>query len=193
MWFSEDAWSPIIVIAVAAAICFIAWSSTQRSRYLIAVMILALCAVITHFVEQAIVTDGEKVEIDLHNLIDTFIAESQSISSMQQAEVVQSLRFFSDQNASDRARVRAAVILADVSPDTRVTDVQIRLTNENTRAITHFRANGTVSLSGGGGGGGHYASRWELTWQKEAGEWKITRVKMLNPMSGEEQRIPRID
>ncbi|MBC8289650.1 MAG: hypothetical protein H8E37_04965 [Planctomycetes bacterium] len=192
MWFTEDAWSPIIVIAVAAIVCFIAWSTTQRSRYLTAIAVLAFCAVLTHFVEQAVVTEGEKVEIALHDLLDTFIAESRSITSLQQAQVVLSERFFSDQNVMDKARVRAAVILVSVSADTRITDVQIQLTNQKTRAITHFRANGTVSTSMGGGGG-HYASRWELTWQKEAGEWKITRTKMLNPMSGEEQRIPRVD
>lgn len=192
MWFTEDAWSPIIVIGVAAIICFIAWSSTQRSRYLTAIAVLAFCAILTHFIEQAVVTEGEKVEIALHDLLDTFISESQSITSLQQAQVVRSERFFSEQNVMDKARVRAAVILVNVAADTRITDVQIQLTNQDTRAITHFRANGTVSTSMGGGGG-HYTSRWELTWQKEAGEWKITRTKMLNPMSGEEQRIPRVD
>ena len=192
MWFTEDAWSPIIVIGGAASICCIAWSSTQRSRYLTAIAVLAFCAILTHFVEQAVVTEGEKVEIALHALLDTFIAESQSINSLQQAQAVQSERFFSEQNVTDRARVRAAVILVNVATDTRITDVQIQLTNQDTRAITHFRANGTVSTSMGGGGG-HYTSRWELTWQKEAGEWKITRTKMLNPMSGEEQQIPRVD
>lgn len=192
MWFTEDAWSPIIVIGVAVIICFIAWSSTQRSRYLTAIAALVFCAILTHFVEKAVVTEGEKVEIALHDLLDTFISESQSITSLQQAQVVQSERFFSEQNVTDKARVRAAVILVNVASDTRITDVQIQLTNQDTRAITHFRANGTVSTSIAGGGG-HYSSRWELTWQKDAGEWKVTRTKMLNPMSGEEQRIPRVD
>ena len=191
MWFTEDAWSPIVVIAVATIICLIAWSSTQRPRYLTGVGILIFAALMTYFVEQVIVTDSEKVETELTDLIDTFIVESQAISKLDQTQVIECERFFSEQNTIDKARVRAALVVARVENDTRITDVQTRLTNENTRAITHFRANGTVGTSTTGGG--HFASRWEMTWQKEGGEWKITSTRMLNPMNGEDQQIPRVD
>lgn len=191
MWFTEDAWSPIVVMAVATIICFIAWSSTQRPRYLAVIGILIFAALMTYFAEQVIVTDSEKVEVELTDLIDTFIAESQAIKKFDQAQIIQCERFFSEQNTADKARVRAALVIARVDNDTRITDVQVRLTNENTRAITHFRANGTVSTSTTGGS--HFASRWEMTWQKEGGEWKITRTRMLNPMNGEEQQIPSVD
>jgi hypothetical protein len=191
MWFTEDAWSPIVVLAVATIISFIAWYSTQRPRYLAVVGILIFAALMSYFVEQVIVTDSEKVEAELTDLIDTFIAESQAISKLDQAQVIQCERFFSEQNTIDKARVRAALVVVRVENDTRITDVQIRLTNENTRATTHFRANGTVATSTAGGG--HFASRWKMTWQKEGGEWKITRTRMLNPMSGEDQQIPRVD
>jgi len=194
MWFTEDAWSPIILCVIAAVVLLIAWSTTQRARLLLGVPLLLLACVVIYFVEQSIVTDLEQVEDDLHSLLHTFVDESQEVrpGAGQAPDSLRSLDFFSAQNTTDRARVAAAVNLVVVDPAIRITDVQTRLTNENTRAVTHFRANGNVSLSGAGGGG-HFSSRWELTWQKEGDRWAVTRTKMLNVMSGEEQRIPRID
>ncbi len=194
MWFTEDAWSPIVLCVIAAVVFLIAWSTTQRSRLLLEVPLLLIAAVVIYFVEQSIVTDLEHVEADLHSLLHTFVEESQEVrpGASQVPDTLRSLDFFSAQNTTDRTRVAAAVNLVSIDPDFRITDVQTRLTNENTRAVTHFRANGNVSLSGASGGG-HFSSRWELTWQKEGGRWAVTRTKMLNVMSGEEQPIPRID
>jgi len=191
MWFTEDAWSPVILMAVAAIFCCVAWSRTRRRQFVIAAALLLLAAMTTYFVEQVIVTDGEKVEASLFELIETFVAESQSISRLPRTREIQSERFFAEQNTIDRGRVRIAISIAEISSDLRISDVQIRLTNEDTRAITHFRANGIVST--GATAGTHHVSRWELTWQKQAGEWRITRTRMLNPMNGQEQQIPRVD
>ncbi|MFP6762328.1 MAG: hypothetical protein VB858_01880 [Planctomycetaceae bacterium] len=191
MWFTEDAWSPIVLIMLVAILCCIVWFRTQRGYALTAAVLLLLAAVTTYFIEQVIVTDGEKLEASLFELIETFVAESQSITQLQQSQVVQAERFFSEQNTIDRARVRVGVIVVSISEDLRISDVQVRLTNENTRAITHFRANGTIAT--GTSPGSHHVSRWELTWQKQAGEWRITRTRMLNPMNGEDQKIPRVD
>lgn len=193
MWFTEDAWSPIIVCIVVALICGIAWSTTQRIKYLIAAIIILLGAVTIHFVEQAIVTPSEQVEQNLYDLVLTFARESRELggsSNKPLPDSIQCLRFFSVQDTVDRARVAAALLVADVDEDVRVTDVQIRMTNEDTRAITHFRANATVRA---GSFSGHHASRWELTWQREGGEWKVTQTKMLNIINGSEQRIPQVD
>lgn len=192
MWFTEDAWSPIIVCIVAAVISLIAWSSTQRPKFLAVSLVILLAAGAVYFLEQLIVTPGEKAERALYDLIETFAEESRELSGANKAgpESLRSLTFFSPQNVEDRARVVAALLVVDIENDVRVTDVQIRLTNENTRAITHFRANATIKA---GGFAGHHASRWELTWQQEAGEWKVTRTRMLNIMNGQEERIPRVD
>lgn len=194
MWFTEDAWSPIILCVIGAVIFLIAWSTTQRPRLLLGAPLLLIAAVTIYFVEQSIVTDLEQVQADLHSLLHTFVEESQGVNSAagQVPDSLRSLDFFSAQNTTDRARVAAAVHLVTVDPAIRITDVQTRLTNENTRAVTHFRANGNVSISAHNGGG-HFSSRWELTWQKEGGRWAVTRTKMLNVMNGEEQPIPRID
>ena len=189
MWFTEDAWSPIILCLVVGVIFFIAWSTTQRPRFLTAIPVLIVAAIVIYFAEQSIVTDRERVETTLNDLVATFVDESHSFGQPGTGATVEPkcLDFFSAQNIKDRTRVLAALLFVSVDEDLRVTDVSVQLTNENSRAITHFRANATVT---GGGFSGYHPSRWELTWQKEAGEWKVTRTKFLNIMTGDEQMIP---
>ena len=190
MWFTEDAWSPIILCTVIAAIFFVAFMTTQRARFLIALPLLLLAALTIYFVEIAIVTDTEQVEQNLLDLVSTFVEESHQFSGGQVPEQVRCQSFFAENNTTDRTRVIAALMFVQVEGDIRVTDVNIRLTNRDTMAVTHFRANATFSV---GSNTGHHPSRWEMTWQKQAGEWKITRTRMLNVMNGQEVQIPGVD
>lgn len=192
MWFTEDAWSPIILCTVIAAIFFIVFMTTQRARFLIALPLLLLAAVTIYFVEIAIVTNSEQVEKNLHDLVDTFVEESHQFGSGS-ATVPEQARcqsYFAETNTVDRTRVVAALMFVQVEGDIRVTDVKIQLTNQDTMAVTHFRANATFSA---GSNTGHHPSRWEMTWQKQAGEWKITRTKMLNVVNGKEMPVPGVD
>ncbi len=189
MWFTEDAWSPIILCTVVAAIFFIAFMTTQRARFLIALPLLLLAAITIYFAEIAIVTDSEQVEKNLLDLVDTFVEESHQFG-VGNAEVPDQLRcqsFFAENNTEDRALVVLALLKVRVEHDIRVSDVKVQLTNNATMAVTHFRANATVST---GSFSGYQPSRWELNWQKQGGEWKITRTRMLNPVNGDEQSIP---
>ena len=79
MWFTEDAWSPIILCFVIGVLCFIAWSTSQRPRYLIAIPLLGAIAIVIYFAEQAIMTDREEVEANLFQLVNTLVEESQVI------------------------------------------------------------------------------------------------------------------
>ena len=190
MWFTEDAISPMILFGVVAIGLYVAWTSTRQRKYLTWAVIAVAAAVVVFVAEQAIVTDPEKVESTLLELIDTFIEESRTVTGSSAPAVVRCHSFFAADNASDRGRVTAALLLVEVQADLRITDVQVRLTNNSTRAITHFRANGTVSVSGAPY---HRPTRWELTWRKDGGEWKVTNTKMLNVMNGDEIPIPRVD
>ena len=80
MWFTEDAWSPIILCTVIAAIFFVAFMTTQRARFLIALPLLLLAALTIYFVEIAIVTDTEQVEQNLLDFVSTFVEESHQLS-----------------------------------------------------------------------------------------------------------------
>ena len=192
MWFTEDAWSPIILCTVIAAIFLIAFMTTQRARFLIALPLLLLAAITIYFVEIAIVTDGEQVEKNLHDLVDTFVEESHQFGSGSSVipEQARCQSFFAETNTVDRTRVVAALMFVQVEGNIRVTDVKIQLTNQDTMAVTHFRANATFSTDSNSG---HHPARWEMTWQKQAGEWKITRTKMLNVVNGQEMQVPGVD
>ena len=192
MWFTEDAWSPIILCTVIAAIFFIAFMTTQRARFLLALPLLLLAAITIYFVELAIVTDSEQVEKNLLDLVSTFVEESHQFGagSAAKPEQVRCQSFFAENNTIDRTRVVAALMFVQVESDIRVTDVKIQLTNKDTMAVTHFRANATFSA---GSNSSHHPSRWEMTWQKQAGEWKITRTRMLNVVNGQEMRVPGVD
>lgn len=186
MWFTEDAWSPIIACVLIAALCFAISVIAQKPKLLWAVALLLVASVTIFFVEKAIVTDTERVESTLTELVDTFVAESQQTPKVAQPQCV---RFFSARNDRDKARIAAALAFVVVE-SVRVADVQIQLTNQSTRAVTRFRANGTIRVSGNGG---HYPTRWELTWQREAGEWRVTQTRMLKVTTDDEIGIPQVD
>lgn len=196
MWFTEDAWSPIILCVVAGVIFFIAWSTTRKPKLLLALPLLLLAALTIFFAEQAIVTPLEKLESTLFDLIDTFVRESRDMSlqpGMTPEDLPPQIHtddFFAARNNQDRARVVAALLLVNVGDDLSIKDVDIKVTNEDTRAVTRFRANGTVTA---GSFSGHRPSYWELQWQIEANEWKITRTLMLDVVTGEAKPIPRVD
>ncbi len=67
----------------------------------------------------------------------------------------------------------------------RITDVSVEMLSQGSRARCHFRANGRFEVIGFGDIG-HQATRWELTWQREGGAWKVIRIRRLNPITGEE-------
>ena len=186
MWFTEDAWSPIVMCTLIGGLSLVGALTLQKPKLMLATLVLAIAAVVIYFVEQAIVTDTERIELSLQSLVDTFVSESQANPKPQQAICA---NYFGARNTRDRHRIAAAVAIVRVE-DLRLTDVSIQLTNQGTRAITQFRANGTVRV---GAEGGHYPTRWELSWQKEAGEWKITNTRMLHAVRDEEIQIPLVD
>jgi hypothetical protein len=62
------------------------------------------------------------------------------------------------------------------------------MSNENSRAVSLFRANGVVAVKGLGAQQ-QMASRWQVTWQKEGNDWKIVEVVRLHPYKDESMQI----
>ena len=191
MWFTEDAWSPIILCVVIAAIFFIAYVQTQREKFLYPIGLVVLAAITIFFVEQVIVTDLEKIEERLKALVTTFVEESQSTNNGIIPTNVRCFDFFAEANTIDRDRVAKAIAVVSVEDDLRVPSIETTLSDSDSRAVTDFRANGTVSTEVAGGR--HFATRWQMTWQKIGGEWKITETRMLDVVSGDPMTIPRVD
>ena len=180
MWFTETAWPPVLICLVAVVLLLAAWMKRQRIGYLIGIVGLAFVVGGLFLVEAQIVTDTERIEADIDGWTAAF----------QREDVDGTLSYISPQAAAIRTIVLAAMELVDVHDDLRITDMQITVTNESTRAVSRFRANATVDVKGYGNQG-RRPSYWEVTWQKQAGEWKVIRVVRLNVMTGEQIGILR--
>jgi hypothetical protein len=176
-WFTETPWPPIFILGIAAALLLAIWSSQKQGSWLIGAVILCMAAVAVFFVERAIFTEAERVEQNILDLTAAF----------QRKDRERTLSFFSMQAPDLRDMAVYALNLVDFPKGIDIKDVSVRLTNENTRAIAHFRANGTVSVRGFATQ--HAASRWQVTWQKEGNDWKIIDVVRLDPIKDEKMPI----
>ncbi len=172
MWFTETPWPPIVICSVVAAIFFGLWQTGGRTMYFNIGVGLLLIAVAFFFVEKGIVTDGEKVEAAVHGLAD----------AVEQDDLEAALAHISQNADLERGLVKTGLDLIDVEGTLRVSDLQVELFSENSRARSHFRANGTIRYAGEP----HYTpTRWMLTWQREGGDWKVTRIERLSPTGGQ--------
>jgi len=176
-WFTENPWPPIILLIIAAAGMLAVWSSQKRAIWLAGAATAIAAAGAVFLVARAIVTEAERVEKKVHEVAEAF----------ERKDKDGTLAFFSVQRPELRALVDQALEWVDLPNGVDIKDMSVRLSNENTRAITRFRANGTVSYKKLGSH--HAPSRWEVTWQKEAGDWKIIAVDRLDPIKDEKRQI----
>jgi len=173
MWLTETPWPAVVVLLVAAIAFAFLWSRSGRRAFAVAAAVCLLLAPVAYVVEESIVTPAEEVEMKVHALRDAVVA----------GEVEKVLSFISPTDEVDRARVTLAMNLADVKDDLRITDLSVVTLGEDTQAVSHFRANGTVVPQGFGDQ--HIPTRWEVSWRKEAGDLKVYKIVRLNPINGE--------
>lgn len=167
MWFTETPWPPFLICSVLAAVFFARWYVHRGPRQLqLAIGFLALGGVVI-VVERLIVTESERVENNVYELARAFEA----------GDAPRCVDFFSLHDSQDRALVERAITSAHIVGHIRVTDVSVQMSSAESRATTTFRASATVNYEGRQQ---HGATRWELTWQREGGEWKITRIRRLH-------------
>ena len=185
MWFTETPWPPILILSVIGVLLFLGWVSQRKTGYLAGV---ALCVALCGFVivlEQQIVTETERVEQRLLDFTAAFQRDSLQrglINAMLGGgPELESLKFI--QGDEVRRLATQAIDLVDIQDDVRISDIRTRMTNKDSRAITQFRASASVMV--GGYNAVRQPSRWELTWGKEDGEWKVLRATRLNFLSGQ--------
>jgi hypothetical protein len=178
MWFTEDPWPPIVLCGLLAAVFAFLWSGNRRGVYLAAAFGLCLAAGGIYFLERSIVTERERVEAAVYELCSAF----------QKKDAPAVLNFFSANDLVDRLLVDQAIKRVTVKDDLRVSDVHVTMKAADSRAISHFRANATISVDGFGEVG-YQPFRCELTWQREGGAWKIIKVTRLDPLSGKELSV----
>jgi hypothetical protein len=173
-WFTENPWPPIFFLGLVVCALLAVWSSQKRGIWLIGVLATIAAAVAIFFVEKSIITERELIEQKVVDLKDAF----------QRKDHDRTLAFFSAQEPELRQMVESALEMFTLESDVDVKDFDDRLFGEGTGAVSRFRANGTSS---GMGYSGHFASRWDVTWQKERGDWKIIAVQRLDTIK--EQKL----
>ncbi len=181
MWFTETPWPPIIGISILGVLLFLGFLSQWRTGFLAgACLCVALCGIV-FVVEQLIVTESEVVEQRLLDLVETFQRESREIglvNALVPGPEPQTLNFISPNAREVRGMVVGALRMVDLEDDVRISDVRTTLSNNNSRAVIHFRASATVRQFG------HRPTRWELTWQREQNEWRVIGATRLNFLTG---------
>ena len=178
MWFTETPWPPIFICCVAAAVCGIVWFNTQRDKYLLFAFGFLFFSGLIFGLERMVVTEAERIEADVYALTSAF----------QKKDLKKTLGYFSEENIIDRAKVTMAMEVVTVHDDLRVSDVIVTVNEEDSRATSHFRANATATMKGFGGPR-HLPTRWEFTWQREEGEWRIIKTRRLHPFRDEEMGL----
>lgn len=175
MWFTENAWPPMLIAGLVALIFIAMWNGNRRGIYLvIAAICLAMIGGI-YAMERAIVTQGELLQKDVVQLCEQFRQRDPKV-----------VDHFSENAGVFRAAALAAMALVEVKSEIRTTDFQTTFTNENSRANVHFRANGEFSTMGFSG---PHPLRAILTYQKEGSDWKIVDVQRLDPINGKKMEI----
>lgn len=175
MWFTENAWPPMLIAALVAVVCLVAWTRTGSVRNLLACVLCIAGVVGIYFAEQSIVTESERIEQLVGELADAVIAGNSDTA----------VSYISKQSPEIQLAVLGAMKMVTVDDDLSITDTSVDLLAQGSRAEVHFRANGTVSVAAAGFSN-HYPSRWRVTWQREAGEWKIIKIARLNIIDGAE-------
>ncbi|MBD3674297.1 MAG: hypothetical protein HUJ26_12300 [Planctomycetaceae bacterium] len=178
MWFTEDAWSPIFLFGGLGVIVAFVAIAQQKMKLMIVALLLGISCGAIYAIEQRIVTDAEQVELQIYELADDF----------QRDDLPAVLSHFSTQNKTLLGVATAAVSMADIEEDYRITDLWVKTKAENTLAESHFRANVTATVVGFGNVG-RQPTRWKVDWRKEAGEWKIIEVTRLSVIGDDEMGI----
>lgn len=172
MWLITESPWPLIVLCGFAGVYFVfKWWETHRGLFMGLGVALFAMAVGFYYLERSIVTEAEIIEANVHELA----------AAVVNRDVPGVMKFFSPRAEKDRARVGAAMATFIIRGDMRITDMQVEVKAENSLATSHFRANATI-VGRASSAGVRGATRWLLTWQKQAGEWKITEVVRLHPI-----------
>jgi ketosteroid isomerase-like protein len=166
MWFTETPWAPFFICTVIAALFFAQWYMHRRPRALyLAIGSMAIGGLVI-LVERLIVTESERVENNVYALARAFEA----------GDGDRCAEFFSEHDQKERDTVRSVAATVKIVGHIHITDLAVQMSSAESRATATFRASATANYQGRDV---HGATRWELTWQREANEWKIVRIRRL--------------
>ena len=178
MWFAEDAFSPAVLLAAAAIGIFAASRSealaSKRSTLHYIALVLAIAILALFPIERWLVTSRERVKDRLHAVAD----------AARNNDVDRLLTFIASNSEDVQKTAHEGMDRVRIGDDLTVSDVDVQMHDQDTRAVTRFLAKATVHVDSMGSA--RHPTRWELTWRESSGEWKIVEVKRLSFINGEE-------
>lgn len=166
----------MIISGVLALIFLVLWNGNRRGQHLILAGIFALLCGGIYLLERAIVTEGERLQQIVVQLCEDFRDKRPGV-----------VNYVSDAHPGLKTMFIGALAMVNIHPDLRLSDFQSTLTDGNNEGTVHFRANATIDYMGQNAG--YQPARLILTFRREKGEWKITRVQRLNPINGREMGV----
>ena len=178
VWFTQNPWPVVLICFVLGSLFAGIGLQKNTIRNWGIGLAFFLSAGLVYYVESIIITPAEEVEIAVYECVQDCIDN----------DIENVLDKISANNLILQGVVRAGLKLADVNEDMHVTDLQVTMLANDSRARSHFRANGSFHVNSLNHQG-HAATRWNITWQKEAGKWKIINVERLNPITGKTMQI----
>jgi ketosteroid isomerase-like protein len=178
MWFTENPWPPIFIGVAAALLLLSAWTRTGRRWCLVVALALGAACVGVFFFERWYVTELEEVDAELPKLL----------AAVEADDVDRVLAFIDEDATKWRGAVQLGMSQFRIQGGIRLTDRQPRYGPDRSTVITHFRANGTAELKSGGASR-HVPTRWDLTWKKSGGRWKIIHIQRLHPTNDEKMDL----
>jgi hypothetical protein len=173
MWFTEDPWPPLLILALLAIVFGIAWNATRRGLYFLITAGLVALGLLVFLAEEVIQTESERVEAQVHALAE----------AVEKGDAERVLAFISKEAPGLRELIGSRIQDVDVDEGLRITDLQVTRDGPGGKAKSHFRANGsgtwrkTLSHT--------FTTRWNLTWQKEGETWRVIQVEQLDPIKGD--------
>jgi len=171
---------PLALLFGAAALMAALFAmGRQTVKAYLVVVVLALIAGGIFAIDSFVVTERERVEARINSLVRNF--EAQNLDA--------TLEHISQRALLERALVTGGIQVLHVPQPLAIKDISVALQNEDSVAISRFRVNGTVELNGRSLG--HQPSMWEVTWRKEGGEWKATKIQELDPIR--EEPLSRVE
>ncbi len=176
-WFTDDPWPLIFILGFVACVLLAMWASEKHGGWLAGALLAIVAAVAVFFVEKSIVTERERVAQKVIDLKSAFVAKDRDGV----------LSYFSLGEPELRDQAVRGLNMVEFPNGLDIKDMDVRLSNEDTLAVTRFRAIGTASVLGLGSQ--HSATRWDVTWRKEGKDWKIIQVERLNLLKDEKVGI----
>jgi len=166
MWFTEDPWYPLLGCVLVFLALIGLWRTNPKPVYMQAMFGVVVLGALIVFVERMVVTPSEQIDDNIHDLVDSF----------RRQDLDRTFSHISESATNERMLISGAIGIVDLDEDLRITDMDVKVLDGGTSAKARFRVNATADAVGSSY---RVRTRWELSFQREGDDWKVTRIQRM--------------